>query len=96
MEVVKYKCLRRNDGQIELHIHLHKKFIFKNILKLLTGGGKDLYRITTPANMSKTSLAIIILVNAIGIKSAYVNVKNNVPIRTLSAIGSRKLPIFED
>lgn len=62
---------------------------------LLTGGGRDLYRMKKPAVTNMTSLTIISPVSREGIKSAYVSVRNKVPIRTLSAIGSKKLPIFE-
>ena len=62
----------------------------------LTGGGRDLYLITNPAVTNNTSRAIIIHVKATGINSAYVRVKNKVAIKTLSAMGSKKLPIFED
>lgn len=62
----------------------------------LTGGGKDLYLITNPAIIKSTSLLIIIPVRSNGMRSAYVNDKNKVPIKTLSAMGSKKLPIFDD
>lgn len=62
----------------------------------LTGGGKLLYLITNPAVTKAASLATISKVKESGINSCHVRHMNNVATKTLSAMGSKNEPIFED
>lgn len=62
----------------------------------LTGGGNERYRMINPAITNNASREITRTVRGSGKSSLYVKLRNNVLTNTLSAIGSRKLPTFDD
>lgn len=60
----------------------------------VTGGGRLIYRITSPAIIKNTSLKSIMAINQTGNKLQYASDKTSEPTRSLSAIGSKNEPIL--
>lgn len=67
-----------------------------HICPILTGGGKLIYLITNPAMTNATSRPTMSNVSGRGIKFCQVRETKSVPMRTLSAKGSRKEPMVVD